>query len=196
MGKKEYMDFQKKLAFHSAPALLGVKSANLISLKNSEFDLDSHIKIFRARVKGTGLNIKLLCSCENSSLILLYNEKLLSESLKRPYVKNFLVSCGYNDNENIDTHLETLSSRISCSPEFPHEIGIFLDYPFEDIIGFIRNKGRNFKMCGYWKVYSDTEYANRTFTYYDKCREFLCYKLNCGCDIYQAIKNPQEVFSI
>jgi len=57
-----------------------------------------------------------------------------------------------NDNENIDTHLETLSSRISCSPEFPHEIGIFPDYPFEDIIGFIRNKGRNFKMCGYWKL--------------------------------------------
>ena len=39
--------------------------------------------------------------------------------------------------------------------KFPHEIGIFLGYPLADVAGFIRNKGRNCKCIGTWKVYGD-----------------------------------------
>ena len=35
---------------------------------------------------------------------------------------------------------------------FPHELGLLLGYPVEDVLGFIRNEGRNYLYCGYWKV--------------------------------------------
>ena len=46
------------------------------------------------------------------------------------------------------------ASTLSGSCAFPHEIGLFLGYPFEDVMGFIENKGENYLCSGCWKVYS------------------------------------------
>lgn len=193
MSVSECLSFEKKLAFHSAPALLGMKCANLISLKNSEFNIDAHAMNFNKKAVSQGLKIRILCSCKSNVLILLYSEKRLSERLHSSIIQNFLLSCGYEKDRETEYYLCRLSERILCEAGFPHEIGVFLDYPYEDIVGFIRHRGKNFKMCGYWKVYGDTEYAERTFRNYDRCREFLCYKLENGFDFYKAIENPQEV---
>ena len=48
---------------------------------------------------------------------------------------------------------------------------IFLGYPLADIQGFIKNKGKNCKCSGYWKVYSDPEECRRIFNKYDHARE-------------------------
>ncbi len=56
---------------------------------------------------------------------------------------------------------------------FPHEIGLFLGYPSEDVLGFIRNRAGNSKMTGAWKVYGDKEKAERIFEKYRKCTR--CY---------------------
>lgn len=66
---------------------------------------------------------------------------------------------------------------------FPHEIGVFLGYPIEDVIGFINNKGCNFKCCGYWKVYGDKEKAIKEFARYDKCRMIYTKLWNQGRSI-------------
>ena len=55
--------------------------------------------------------------------------------------------------------------------DFPHEIGIFLGYPLWDVEGFIANKGQNYKLCGYWKVYEDVSGAIDRFREYDTLRE-------------------------
>ena len=83
--------------------------------------------------------------------------------------------------------LERLSQRTACD-EFPHEIGVFLDYPVEDVRGFVQNSGCNYKLCGCWKVYGSVESARKKFAAYDKCREYLCRKLEQGEDIYRALK--------
>ena len=54
---------------------------------------------------------------------------------------------------------------------FPHEIGIFLGYPLADVTGFIRNKGRNYLLCGMWKVYQQEETAATAFQYYRRMKE-------------------------
>ena len=84
--------------------------------------------------------------------------------------------------------LEQLSDRLCLEQEFPHEIGIFLGYPLEDVDGFITHQGENCKLCGCWKVYGNVEQARRTFASYEKCRVFLCAKLSKGCNILQALK--------
>ena len=37
---------------------------------------------------------------------------------------------------------------------FPHEIGVILGYPVEDVIEFEKHQGKNCKYCGCWKRYS------------------------------------------
>ena len=95
---------------------------------------------------------------------------------------------GYHETPSLESKLNRLAERIRHESQFPHEIGIFLGYPTEDVIGFMENKGENYKLCGYWKVYGNAEKAKRTFENYDKCRMFLCNKLNQGYNLYQALK--------
>ena len=54
-----------------------------------------------------------------------------------------------------------------CS--FPHEIGFFLGYPYEDVIGFIANEGENFLCSGCWKVYAKERDAQTCFCCYKNC---------------------------
>lgn len=59
--------------------------------------------------------------------------------------------------------------RLHDSDEFPHEIGLFLGYPPEDVSGFIENRPGSCKLTGIWKVYGNAEEASRTFEKYKKC---------------------------
>lgn len=188
MSENEHTSFGKKLAFYAAPTLLGIKCASLVSLSADEFNIDFHANYFNSKAIAKGLKTKILCSCKNRKLVLVYNEALLKKQLSQTEAKNILSEYGYPSWYTIDDYLERLSARIRSSGGFPHEIGVFLGYPTEDVIGFIQNKGENFKLCGAWKVYGSVEKAKRTFTNYDKCRNFLCNKLNEGIDIYKALK--------
>lgn len=68
--------------------------------------------------------------------------------------------------------LSHLKKRLSQSEAFPHEIGLFLGYPLEDVIGFCRHKGEGCKLCGYWKVYGDVESARKSFALFDRAASF------------------------
>lgn len=119
--------------------------------------------------------------------MLVYNEKKLDARLHESETSEMLKAAGYDTDGELETMLERLSERMDGC-EFPHEIGLFLDYPAEDVKGFIANNGENYKMCGCWKVYGSEEHAHRIFANYEKCRVFLCNKLNEGCDIYRALR--------
>ena len=66
--------------------------------------------------------------------------------------------------------------RLSANAIFPHEVGLFLGYPLEDVIGFETHGARDFKYSGTWKVYGDKETAIRRMNLYKKCSE-TCMKL-------------------
>ena len=62
--------------------------------------------------------------------------------------------------------------RLCCAAEaadFPHEIGVFLGYPLEDVVGFIRHRGKCFTCCGCWKSYGDPAAARQHFDQLAKC---------------------------
>ena len=67
-----------------------------------------------------------------------------------------------------------LSKRLNETKEFPHEIGLFLGYPPEDVKGFIDNRAEGYKCIGCWKVYGDEENAKRKFECYKKCTDVYC----------------------
>lgn len=186
MSVTECTQFEKKLAFHTAPSLLGIKCANLISVKKSDFNIPEHLSRFNSKAAARNLEMRIIYTYTDRVLILLYSKRMLECQLAEQSV--VLHKYGYPSDLTIESALDKLSERIKSSGQFPHEIGIFLGYPPEDVIGFIENKGENYVFSGYWKVYGNAEQAKRTFSNYDKCRKFLCNKLNQGCDIYQALK--------
>ena len=89
------------------------------------------------------------------ALIYLYRPKALARDLACEDAACLLNGSGYDGTEPSGC-LRCLMDRLQCQKDgFPHEIGLFLGYPPEDVRGFIENETRNYKFTGYWKVYGD-----------------------------------------
>ena len=78
-----------------------------------------------------------------------------------------------------------LIRRLRENDEFPHEIGLFLSYPPEDVRGFIENKACRFKCAGLWKVYGDEERAKELFRQYKRCTDRCCALWRAGSGLAQ-----------
>ena len=78
--------------------------------------------------------------------------------------------------------------RFCLEEEFPHEIGVFLGYPLDDVKGFIRHKGRDYTFCGCWKCYGDPQAARRRFERYHRCTAVLRRRYAEGTPITQLIE--------
>ena len=187
MSEAERIQLDSDLAFHSAPTLMGVKCASLISFGRSERTIAEYLQLSAAKLLARGLTALQLCRCRERTLVYIYNEKMLYAWLDMPQVRELLAEYGYTPDMSIGEKLLRLSDRMSCG-SFPHEIGAFLGYPVGDIRGFISNGGKNCLFCGYWKVYGNAEKARQTFRTYDRCRDILFDRLNHGLDLFQAVK--------
>jgi hypothetical protein len=76
--------------------------------------------------------------------------------------------------------IATLIGRVTDGGEFPHEIGLFLGYPPEDVKGFIENRANGFKTVGYWKVYGNVAEAKKKFEVYRRCTDWFMNRLQKG----------------
>ena len=95
---------------------------------------------------------------------------MLEKELKQPGVLELLERYGY-ENSDIDSCMKHLKYRLLKCTCFPHEIGVFLGYPLEDVKGFIDNKGKNCESCGVWKVYCNREEKDKLFQKFKKCKD-------------------------
>lgn len=188
MSEFQRQSLERTLAVHSAPTLLGIKCANLISVAMDTGDVRGYRQEFENR---SGLQMRVLCRCRERMLLYVYHETLLAMQLAQPETMRFLEQFGYTDNMTICERLSHLAGRMQCG-DFPHEIGVFLGYPLADVKGFIENHGKNCLLCGCWKVYSNPESAKQTFANYDRCREILCDKLQQGCGLFRALELSKE----
>lgn len=137
---------EEKFCFHCAPTIMGKKMSNLIILKNKFFlqrELVEYNKIFNE----INLNIYSLKVCEKYTCVILYNIYFLQEILEVREIQDFLKTYSY-EYYTTENALELLSKRITLE-NFPHEIGVFLGYPLEDVKGFIKNNGVNYLFSGY-----------------------------------------------
>jgi hypothetical protein len=184
----ETKEFERELALHTAPAMLGAKPANLMTMEGNSRTISENVARFNKKAAQKGLHIKELRRIGNRTLMLLYNERLLNKRLCEEEVRKMFCGFGYGACKDCPQYLEKLCDRMDESGDFPHEIGLFLGYPVGDINGVIANKGQNCLLCGYWKVYSDAEGARRTFQRYNNCTKYMVDCLARGKDIYSALR--------
>ena len=165
------------LAIHCAPILSGSKAANIMTVTVHEFDRIGYL------LQGTGIRYRFLKTKGDKGILYLYREKRLRQYLEQEEIQEFLSEYGY-DEVNIAKMLNLLSKRIQLYNDqeavFPHEIGVFLEYPLGDVKGFLANEGKNFMYSGYWKVYQDLQGAVRRFIQYDMERELTIQALMQG----------------
>jgi hypothetical protein len=182
--------FEYLLLNHCAPTLYGAKSANLFSIQNRlSHDLPRIIGTYIHQFESFGVELTVLCSCTNSSLVYVYRKDELQRRLSNPSVQEFLQEYGYSDFSSTEVVLDVLKSRVSQYETFPHEIGVFLDYPLGDVKGFIKNNGRNFKLSGYWKVYENEHKAACLFNRYTECRRDACEKHTKGLSVMEIMQS-------
>ncbi|MBO8450055.1 MAG: DUF3793 family protein [Spirochaetes bacterium] len=154
---------------HCSPTLAGIKTGNLFScvcpcLK----DLIKGLSDLNKKLTSKGICILPLRVCRNRALIYVYRLHALKRDLENPCARDLLLQYGYRP-ENPRACVLHLIRRIRSAGEFPHEIGLFLSYPPEDVLGFIRNNACGHKCSGCWKVYGDEQKAKNTFEKYNVC---------------------------
>ncbi len=174
--------FEESIAYHCAPALVGLRPACLVSLSVQEYpDVLKHVGRYNRQLGGRGLRFDVLCRCGRRFLLLVYRPEHLERCLTRRPVAALLERVGYPAQSPLLELLRHLRRRLLAEEGFPHEIGLFLGYPPEDVQGFLSDPGgAHCKLCGHWKVYHDVERARRQFQRFDRCRDILCARLRAG----------------
>lgn len=164
---------------HCAPTLANLKTGSLfvcpITDRPSFF---SSLRSLNELLVPKGLRALPLRIREYSALVYLYRPSRLKKDLEDPAAIKILQDHGYSC---FGKCLPKLIERVRASEEFPHEIGLFLGYPPEDVQGFLDH--RPCKCSGCWKVYGDENKAKKTFDLYKKCERVYCQQLARGIDI-------------
>ena len=176
---------EKGLIEHCAPTLAGLKSAGLFRYfyENREWakkELEEVNRLLNER----GVYVEALLWDEKAALVYAYRYSHLQRELAKPESMELLKVYGYqkSDVESCIRHLKSRLHHYSC---FPHEIGMFLGYPPEDVRGFIENSGQNCKCCGLWKVYCDEKEKIKLFRKLKKCSEIYMQVFSSGRDLVQ-----------
>lgn len=166
------MSFEESLVWNASPTLASIKIANLYSFHfESIIDCLETIQYFNKLMNAKGIYIEILRNSGNSYLVYVYRKSHLQMVIKDRKINDFLKTYGYATNCDLADYIETLRSRLNKGEDFPHEIGVFLGYPLEDVKAFIDLKGNHCILCGDWKVYHDEETAKCLFCKYRHCRE-------------------------
>ena len=168
--KMETEDAELQLALQCAPLITGLKVSNLLSIKTSscrevlEIIKESCITAFPLGMAG-----------ERITLLLYQKERLTQFFMEEPSAK-LLQQFGYGNaslNEILKSFRRRYQEYLAQKRSFPHEMGLLLGYPPEDVRGFIENETRNYKFTGYWKVYGYEERSRALFDKFERCTR--CY---------------------
>lgn len=162
---------EEMLIQHCSPTLAGMKTGNLFTCPyETEGELRQTLRFWNGALACKGVRILPLRCHGGRALIYLYRPARLSRDLQNEAARRLLRERGYRS-EAPDQCVVLLGKRIRENGEFPHEIGLFLGYPPEDVSGFIENRAERCKCVGCWKVYGDVEAAQKIFARYKKCTQ-------------------------
>ena len=182
-------ELEIQIALQCAPLLTGRKISNLLTVDRS----------FRSAVLGlfrsSAVSCYVLYESADRITFLLYVREKLEAYLRTEKVKKLMLEFGCSGC-TLSKNLYSVSGRyrehMEGNGDFPHEIGLLLGYPPEDVIGFIENRGQNPLYIGYWKVYSNLEECRKVFAGYDQAREKVIHMVSSG----MTVKNIMELYDL
>jgi len=176
---------------HCSPTLAGLKTGNMfVESFNNTAELRNELSELNHTLGKKGLRVMSLRYRDKKALIYIYRPDRLKCDLECSEACKVLRKCGYCS-ESPEKCIARLRSRLKENNDFPHEIGLFLGYPPEDVQGFIEKKPC--KMTGFWKVYGDTASAEKKFEQFRKCSKVYYSCWSSGCPLERlAVKSNKK----
>lgn len=166
-----------------SPTLAGLKTGNIFTCEYTDLhELSRQMRDINRKLVPKGLRLIPLRRSKKRVLLYLYRPDRLEEDLAEEEARDLLSEEGYSG-KNAESYLLELIRRLRGRKVFPHEIGLFLSYPPEDVRGFIRCGGAGSKLTGYWQVYGDADAARKTFERFDQCTRIYCRRWSEGVPI-------------
>ena len=157
----------------AAPTLAGLKTGSLFPYfyENRE-SVRAELARMNRLLIPRGLRLVLLRLTERSALLYLFRPAQLKRDLEDRNASALLRSAGYPCASCGDCLCQLLK-RFKSGTEFPHEVGLFLGYPPEDVGGFMHDRD-NYKACCLWKIYGDEERAKSLCESFTACTRRYC----------------------
>ena len=186
---------ETQIALQCAPLISGLKVSNLLIISAEDEAL------VRVILRRSGISFFRQLRTGEKVTFLLFRKNPLEAYLKQQEVEAMLAEAGYAE-LSLGNILSTFQKRyahyMSAGGRFPHEMGLLLGYPAEDVRGFVENEGKNFLYSGYWKVYADVEEKRRLFQKFENAKETVIQLLSYGVgiqdilDIYKDENEPKQ----
>ena len=183
--KLDRESLEVQLLLQCAPMIAGLKASNLLIIA-SENEADA-----RRILNGTKISCARLARMDKKTTMLIYHEQWVKEYLASREVSDLLRVLGYEGKgfyEVLHSVRKKYRSYMKKEGEFPHELGLLLGYPAEDVKGYMDNKGRNYLCTGYWQVYADPAAKLNLFQKFELARERLIRAIFDGKEIQELIQ--------
>ncbi len=194
LTQERYTDmFARRFVEQCAPVLSGIKPSAMFS--NSYIECVGHtpygaqilehvtpelllgaVEQVRAELADSDIHLEIMAWRSQTALAFVWRERLLRTFINMEPNATLLELEGY-DVSSPESCVGLLRDRVlsfDAHPRdefgrdrFPHEIGLVLGYPADDVIAFTRHRRAGLRMLGYWNVYTNVLRASRVFTLYD-----------------------------
>lgn len=170
---------EEQIVLHCAPTLTDQKAGSLFAAEYKDrSSLQKEIRELDERLSFRNVRTMLLGFTKKRALIYIFRPDRVEEALQNSTARSILEERGY-DLSDLSGCLRRLAARIAGTDGFPHEIGLFLGYPAEEVKAFICSD-RPCRFAGVWKVYCDEEYARRSFRIFRLCTKACQKRLAAG----------------
>lgn len=130
--------------------------------------LDEALRTYAGALPGYGVSLSVLYRTDKRVYLLVWRPDLLEQALADAEGLAILRECGYvgttPDQLVCELRRRLVAYYLSLSSgtvAFPHEIGVFLGYPPEDVRGFLAGKTATCR--GAWQAFGDEQAARRRF---------------------------------
>ena len=189
LPEKEYIE--NFLVYNTATVIAEAKPASILNF--SEDNKSLYIgwkKHGRDFVKEIDLEYVELREADSSIIVLVYRKDIIEKCITNEKNKEFLVKIGYPEEVSVESYIENLKTRYMLY-HCPHELGIFLGIPIEDVKDFMECTNKKCLLCGYWKVYNNYYTAEKTFKQYDIIKEHTIHsfvKSSSAIELAEGIK--------
>lgn len=173
MNEKERFDdeayFFYTVAYHLAPIFTSRKPSSVLTFSKHGRNMYGLWKQYKSKFfEGSAIHFYELKKTEQKVCVLFYVPGHLMGTLTYGEHMAFLKKFGYHEHMTLREYLELLKKRFA--EDCPHEVGLFLGVPLNDIKGFIACNGKNYLFSGYWKVYHCLQQTLDTFKLYDQAK--------------------------
>ena len=159
------------LVEHCAPTFAGLKTGNLFRISYADIEaFREELRRLNGILKKKGLRAVPVRMTAEFALVYLYRPDFLKRDLGSEEATCLLKSLGYEP-QSVNRSVAFLARMMREKEAFPHEIGLFLGYPPEDVLGFMKSSREGVKCVGCWKVYGDEARARAAFWRFQRCRE-------------------------